>query len=209
MVKEGRLGLYPAVGNCCILRSHDGQQRLQRSFLCFFRHTSPHVSPHLFFKWPDFFLSSFTQRSPNIKCWLSCHPWHFVLHMMSVRAMPVHGHCRPNQPDDVLTFSKNHLCVYKELPLLHNRLMHIPASAWIFGSKSNRLKILYLLLRRHWRRALFGPSLHLGFLPTRCALWTIGTNTIWLFGTNTIEFEPLLVARKDAFWKNYMHQQRC
>ena len=49
--------------------------------------------------------------------------------MMSVSAMPVHGHCRPNQPDDVLTFSKNHLCVYKELPLLHNRLMHIPASA--------------------------------------------------------------------------------
>ena len=90
--------------------------------------------------------------------------------MMSVRAMPVHEHCRPNQPDDVLTFSKNHLCVYKELPLLHNRLMHISASAWIFGSKSNRLTILYLLLRRHWRRALFGPSLHLGFLPTRCAL---------------------------------------
>ena len=137
--------------------------------------------------------------------------------MMSVRAMPVHGHCRPNQPDDVLTFSKNHLCVYKELPLLHNRLMHISASAWIFGSKSNRLTILYLLLRRHWRRALFGPSLHLGFLPTRCALWTIGTNTIWLFGTNTIDFlgqipstlNPLLVTRKHAFWKNYMHRQCC
>ena len=43
--------------------------------------------------------------------------------------MPVCVHCRPNQPDDVLTFGKNHLGVYKELPLLHNRLMHIPASA--------------------------------------------------------------------------------
>ena len=84
--------------------------------------------------------------------------------------MPVHGHSRPCQPDDVLTFSKNHLCVYKELPLLHNRSMHMPASAWIFGSKS--IQVLYLLLRRHCRRAL-GPSLHLGGLspnPLSCTL---------------------------------------
>ena len=84
--------------------------------------------------------------------------------------MPVHGHSRPCQPDDVLTFSKNHLCVYKELPLLHNRSMHMPASAWIFGPKS--IQVLYLLLRRHCRRAL-GPSLHLGGLspnPLSCTL---------------------------------------
>ena len=49
---------------------------------------------------------------------------------------------QPNQPDDVLTFSKNHLCVYKELPLLHNTLMHMPASAWIFGSTSILLSVV-------------------------------------------------------------------
>ena len=135
MVKEGRLGLYPAVGNnCCILRSrHDGQQRLlQRSFLYCFRLTSPHVSRHLFFKCPLSFLLYFVPIYPQMLIVLS---FMTLCTMMSVRAMPVHGHCRPNQPDDVLTFSKNHLCVYKELPLLHNSLMHIPASAWIFGSK--------------------------------------------------------------------------
>ena len=78
---------------------------------------------------------------------------------------------QPNQPDDVLTFSKNHLCVYKELPWLHNTLMHMPASAWIFGSKSI---LLYLLLRRHW--PLGQASAFVGFLPS--TLLTIGTNTI-------------------------------
>ena len=134
-----------AVGNCCILRSHDG------TTACNWLSSLPFQTPmamHSHMCLDTYFLNFFWSEFPKyIKCLLSC----LTIICMTLCTMSKSCACpwtlQPNQPDDVLTFSKNHLCVYKELPLLHNTLMHMSASAWIFGSKSI---LLYLLLRRHW-----------------------------------------------------------
>ena len=83
------------------------------------------MSRHLFFKGSVWSLDHF-YAFLNAHCLIIPD---MKLCTIGSKSMPVCVHCRPNQPDDVLTFGKNHLGVYKELPLLHNRLMHIPASA--------------------------------------------------------------------------------
>ena len=178
--------MYPAVGNCCILRSHDGTTACNwLSSLPFQTPMAMHSHMCLDTYFSNFCWSEFPKY---IKCLLSC----LTIICMTLCTMSKSCACpwtlQPNQPDDVLTFSKNHLCVYKELPLLHNCTVHIDAYACV--GLDFWLKIHPVVPFASTSLAL-GPSLRRGgFLPS--TLLTIGTNTVHFASS-------YMVATGDAF----------